>query len=62
MISAWKRVILFAVILESIPTVEPQFAEKAQTPRYDLLLKGGHVIDPGNEIDKVMDVAIQGGR
>ena len=62
MISAWKRVILLAVILESISTVEPQFAAKAQTSHYDLLLKGGHVIDPGNEIDKVMDLAISGGR
>jgi dihydroorotase len=25
---------------------------------YDLLLKGGHVIDPANEIDGVMDVAV----
>ena len=32
----------------------------AQT--YDLLLKGGHVIDPKNGIDGVMDVAIAGGR
>jgi len=30
----------------------------AQT--YDLLLKGGHVIDPANHIDQVMDVAISG--
>jgi dihydroorotase len=30
----------------------------AQTPRYDLLLKGGHVIDPANHIDEVRDVAI----
>ena len=27
---------------------------------YDLLLKGGHVIDPANQISRVMDVAIQG--
>src|SRR6267154_1628923 len=33
----------------------------AQT-RYELLLKGGHVIDPGNNIDGVMDVAIASGR
>src|SRR4051812_22473207 len=33
----------------------------AQT-RYDLLLKGGHVIDPGNNINAVMDVAIAGGK
>src|ERR1051326_4358674 len=31
-------------------------------PRYDLLLKGGHVIDPKNQIDAVRDVAIAGGR
>ena len=30
----------------------------SQTPRYDLLLKGGHVIDPANHIDAVMDVAV----
>ena len=33
----------------------------AQTP-YDLLLKGGHVIDPKNRIGAVRDVAITGGR
>ncbi len=32
----------------------------AQT--YDLVLKGGHVIDPKNKIDRVMDVAIAGGK
>jgi dihydroorotase len=30
----------------------------AQAPSYDLLLKGGHVIDPANHIDAVMDVAV----
>ena len=30
--------------------------------RYDLLLQGGHVIDPRNGISAVRDVAIQGGR
>ena len=34
----------------------------AQEPSYDLLLKGGHVIDPKNNISKVMDVAIAGGK
>jgi dihydroorotase len=29
---------------------------------YDLLLKGGHVIDPKNGIDAVMDVGISGGK
>lgn len=32
----------------------------AQT--YDIILKGGHVIDPGNQIDDILDVAIAGGR
>ncbi|MBM3786326.1 MAG: amidohydrolase/deacetylase family metallohydrolase [Acidobacteria bacterium] len=29
---------------------------------YDLLLKGGHVLDPKNNIDRKMDVAIQGNK
>ena len=29
--------------------------------KYDLLIKGGHVIDPANGIDKVMDVAVSKG-
>jgi dihydroorotase len=33
-----------------------------QTPRYDLLLKGGHMIDPANHIDGLMDVAVAGGK
>ncbi len=36
------------------------FPAAAQT--YDLLLKGGHVIDPANRIDRVMDVAVSGGK
>ncbi len=34
----------------------------AQTPPYDLLLKGGHVIDPANHINRVEDVAVSGGK
>jgi dihydroorotase len=29
---------------------------------YELLLKGGHVIDPANRIDEVRDVAVSGGK
>ena len=29
---------------------------------YDLLLRGGHVIDPRNKISAVRDVAIRGGK
>ncbi len=35
---------------------------QAQAPQYDLLLKGGHVLDPANHIDGVMDVAVSGGK
>lgn len=34
----------------------------AAQPRYDLLLKGGHVIDAKNKISAIRDVAIAGGR
>ena len=36
------------------------FSLSAQT--YDLLLKGGHVIDPKNNLDEIMDVAITGNK
>ena len=29
--------------------------------KYDILLKGGHVIDPKNEVDGNFDVAIENG-
>src|SRR5947208_16304278 len=29
----------------------------AQAPRYDLLLKGGHVVDPANHLDAGIEVA-----
>jgi len=44
---------LVAILL---PGVSP-----AQT-RYDLVIKQGHVIDPANRIDAVMDVAVAGGK
>src|SRR5579883_2239317 len=30
--------------------------------QYDLILKGGHVIDPANRVDQVRDVAVAGDR
>lgn len=49
-------VAFFAFLL--IPPAHPQ----AQSPRYDLLIKGGHVIDPANHLDALMDVAVSGGK
>src|ERR1700736_1566940 len=37
-------------------------ASRAQTAAYDLVLKGGHVIDPANHLDEVMDVAVSKGK
>lgn len=34
----------------------------ARSQEIDILLKGGHLIDPGNNIDSPMDVAIAGGK
>ena len=36
------------------------FAGLAPAQQYDLLIKNGRVIDPGNEINAVMDVAVSG--
>ena len=33
-----------------------------QSSQFDLLIKNGHVIDPGNGIDSVMDVAVTGAK
>jgi dihydroorotase len=38
------------------------FAEGALAQPYDLLLRGGRVVDPANGIDGPMDVAVAGGR
>src|SRR5262252_7971303 len=40
----------------------PSGGPEAQAPRYELLIKGGHVIDPANHIDGVTDVAVSGGK
>jgi dihydroorotase len=50
--------VLMRIILGILGLV---FVLGAQT-RYDFLLKGGHVIDPKNGIDRVMDVAVSGGK
>ncbi len=53
--------VCFGAMLLAMTLATPTNA-KAQTPRYDLLLKGGHVIDPAGHVDGVMDVAVLGGK
>ena len=46
-----------------IPQVLASAPANAQTkPRYDIVLKGGHVIDAANRINQPMDVAVQAGK
>src|SRR2546429_8341389 len=48
-----------------VMTLALAVAAAAQAPAshdYDLLLKGGHVIDPANHIDEVRDVAVKSGK
>jgi dihydroorotase len=47
--------VLIAVAF-AVPTLQ------AQNPEFDLLIRNGHVIDPKNAIDAVMDVGVAGGK
>jgi len=53
---------LAAMIAVAIALGSPLISKAQTTPRYDLLLKGGHVIDPANHIDEVRDVAVFQGK
>ena len=57
----------FLAVAQAQPAQEPAPAPAAPVPvaaafKYDLLLVGGHVIDPRNKISAVRDVAIAGGK
>jgi dihydroorotase len=43
-------------------TLAPKHGDARQTPEFDLLIRNGHVIDPGNGVDAVLDVAVAGGK
>jgi dihydroorotase len=45
----------FCLLLVSFVALQAQ-------PAFDIVLKGGHVIDPKNKISRVLDVAISGGK
>jgi dihydroorotase len=46
------------IILSCLALASALYAQ----PAYDLLLKGGHVIDPKNNLSRPMDVAVAGGK
>jgi len=58
---SWMK-ILSAVIAAFLIVFGTPVVMTAQVPRYDLLLKGGHVIDPANHIDELRDVAVFQGK
>ena len=57
----WTKMPLAIITVIAIAHGSP-IATAAQAPHYDLLLKGGHVIDPANHIDEVRDVAVFQGK
>ena len=58
---SWIKMFLAVIVVVAIAFVFPVVIS-AQSPHYDLLLKGGHVIDPANHIDDVRDVAVSQGK
>lgn len=49
-----KSIFALAIVLVSMSGVFGQ--------RYEILIRGGHVIDPGNQVDKVLDILIDKGK
>jgi dihydroorotase len=55
-----RREFFSAAVVPCSLAVTPAFAQKTQM--YDVVLKGGHVLDVGNNINQEMDVAVLGGK
>jgi dihydroorotase len=54
-----KGAVKYAAVFASIVGA---FAVSASQAKYDLILRGGHVIDPRNNVSAVRDVAVAGGK
>src|SRR6516225_1521450 len=54
--------LFFGPLLTLTMALSPGANTRAQAAHYDLVLKGGHVIDPANHLDGVMDVAVSAGK
>ena len=55
-----RREFFSTPLVQAALAASPAFAQ--ETPRYDTVLKGGHVIDAGNRINRQMDVAVLDGK
>jgi dihydroorotase len=62
MMSTRAKVLWVVLAVAFAPLGASRIQAQAPAPRYDLLLKGGHVIDPANGIDKATDVAVLEGK
>jgi dihydroorotase len=60
--SALAKVTFFVLSMMPAIALVSGIPAQAQAEHYDLLLKGGHVIDPANDVDRVADVGISAGR
>jgi len=60
--SNWAKVIFFVLSVAFTMAFATNISVQAQATHYDLLLKGGHVIDPANDVDRIADVAISAGK
>src|SRR5882757_2785273 len=56
-----RKIVIQTMIALALAAGANAFAQQAE-PAYDLLLRGGHVLDDKNHIDAVMDVAIKDGK
>ena len=56
-----KRIVI-ALLVSIMCIFSISIVHAQQTGKYDLILKGGHVIDPLNNIDGKMDVAVLDGK
>jgi dihydroorotase len=68
-VTEYMHILLITLFFISVQNVQaqrgggqPQAAGQAQALPIDFLIKGGHVIDPKNNINSVMDVAIAAGK
>src|SRR6266436_3169146 len=57
-----RRQFLATTAATAATCVHASRAFAAQRTKYDLIIKGGRVIDPSVRLDAVRDVAISGGR
>ncbi len=60
--SSWVRALYFGLSVALTMGIVSNLSAQAPAAHYDLLLKGGHVIDPANDVDRVADVAITAGK